>query len=117
DAAFIITRLSYEVRNATAITTPSTIGQTTSSLNLTSGSETHTFSLSGNDLIYQKTVGASVTSNNLNTSLTNVSNLTFQALGFSGGKLSVKIHFVLTEVKATQQGNKSKTYEIITTTR
>src|SRR3989344_3081981 len=57
DAAFITSRLSYEVRNADTITTPAAIGQTTNSLVVTSGSETHTHSLSGNNLIYQKTVG------------------------------------------------------------
>ncbi len=117
DAAFITSRLNYEVRSADTVTTPAGIGQTTSSLVLTSGSETHTVSLSGNNLVYQKTVGIATTSANLNTDLTTVSNLSFQALGFVGGKLSIKINFALTEVKATQQGNQTKNYEIITTTR
>lgn len=117
DAALITSRLNYEIRSADTVTSPATIGQTTTSLSITTGSETHTFSLSGTNFLYQKTVGATVTTDNLNSNLTNVSNLTFQALGFSGGKLVVKTNFTLTEAKAIQQGNQSKNYEIIVTTR
>lgn len=117
DAAFITSRLNYEIHNSDSIMAPATIGQLTNSLGLTTGSETHTFSLSGSNLLYQKTVGATVTTANLNSNLTNVSNLTFQALGFSGGKLSIKANFTLSEAKATQQGNLSKNYEIILTAR
>ncbi len=117
DAALINSRLSYEIRNADALTSPATIGQIANSLNLTTGSEVHNFSLSGNNFVYQKTLGATVTSANLNSSLTAVSNLTFQALGFSGGKLSIKADYTLTELKAIQQGNQTKNYEIIVTTR
>ncbi len=117
DAGFITSRLNYEIRNSDTITTPVLAGPATTSLTLTSGSETHTFSLSGSNLLYQKTVGVTTTSANLNTDLTNVSNLSFQALGSVGGKLSVKINFALTDVKATQQGNQTKNYEIVVTTR
>lgn len=117
DAALITSRLNYEIRSADVVTSPATIGQITTSLSITTGSETHVFSLTGSNLLYQKTVGVTVTTANLNSNLTNVSNLTFQALGFSGGKLVVKTNFTLTEAKATQQGNLSKNYEIIVTTR
>ena len=117
DAALITSRLNYEIRNADTITIPTAIGQTTANLSLTTSSEIHTFSLSGNNLIYQKTVGLVTTSANLNTNLTNVSSLSFQALGSVGGKISIKINFTLTEGKATQQGNQTKNYEIIATSR
>ncbi len=117
DAALITSRLNYEIRNADTITSPAVIGQTTVNLSLTTGSEIQAFSLSGNNLIYQKTVGVTTTSANLNTNLTNVSNLSFQALGSVGGKISIKINFTLTEGKATQQGNQTKNYEIVATTR
>jgi|SRR3990172_1600740 len=117
DAGFITSRLNYEIRNLDTITTPVLSGPTTNSLVLTNGTETHTISLSGNNMLYQKTIGLATTSANLNTSLTSVSLLTFQPLGNSGGKLSIKINFVLTEVKASQQGNQSKSYEMVVTTR
>lgn len=117
DAELITSRLSYELRNADSVTTPNVIGQTTNTLVVTTGAESQSFSLAGDNLFYQKTVGATTTSANLNTNLTKVSNLSFQALGFVGGKLSIKASFSLTETKATQQGNQTKNYEIITTTR
>ena len=117
DAALISSRLTYEIKSADATTTPSAIGQTTATLVLTTGPETHTFSLSGNNLSFQKTVGISTSSANLNTNLTAVSNLSFQRLGNLGGKHSFKIGFTLTEIKSTQQGNLSKTYQIVANQR
>lgn len=117
DAAFVNSRLSYEIRNADLVTTPSAVGQTTGNLILTTGSETHSFSLSGTNLFYQKTVGVVTTSTNLNTTLINVSGLSFQALGFLGGRLSLKINFTLTEGKAIKQGNQTKSYQLIVTKR
>lgn len=117
DAGFITSRLNYEIRNSDTIITPVLGNPPTGSLVLTSDSETHTFSLSGSNLLYQKTISGVTTTANLNTNLTNVSSLNFQPMGNIGGKLSVKINFVLTQVKANQQGNQSKNYEIITTTR
>ena len=117
DAGFITSRLNYEIRNSDSITTPVVAGPSTNSLVLTSGSETHTFSLLGSNLLYQKTIGITTTSANLNTVLTNVSSLNFQPMGNISGKLSIKINFTLTEGKATQQGNQTKNYEIIATSR
>lgn len=117
DAALISSRLTYEIRNADTITTPSGIGETTTSLVLTNATETHTFNLLGSNLSYQKLVGTTTTTANLNTSLTNVSNLSFQNLGNSGGRQSLKLNFTLTEVKPTQQGSLSKTYQVVVTQR
>ncbi|HSX58124.1 MAG TPA: prepilin-type N-terminal cleavage/methylation domain-containing protein [Candidatus Saccharimonadales bacterium] len=117
DASYLVNRLSYEVKNSDTITSPASLGQTSSSLVLTTGSETHTFSLSGANLLYQKTLGLITSSANLNSNLTSVSNLAVQRLGSGSGKASFKITFSLTDLKPTQQGTLTKNFEVIATTR
>jgi len=117
DAALISSRLTFLIRNADTIVTPSVIGQTTTTLVLTNGAETHTFNLLGNKLSNQKKIGATTTTANLNTNLTAVSNLSFQDIGNVGGKQSLKIGFTLNEVKPTQQGSLSKIYQVVATQR
>ncbi len=115
DANLISTRLSYEVRNATAVVTPAVIGQTAGSLTLTFGSETHSFSLNSGSLLYENQGVTQPT--NLNSSQTSISGLAFQVLGNTGGKLSLKIDFTISTNKVSQQGILTKSYQIIVTQR
>lgn len=117
DESQIINRLNFEIKQADTIATPSSIGQTTASLSLTTGTETHTLILVGNNLVLQKTLGASTATANLNSDLTAVSALSFQRLGNTTGKVNLKINFTLTNLKTTQQGTLSKNYQMVVTTR
>lgn len=117
NAAYISQRLTNEIRQADSVLNPLTVGQTSTSLSLINNSETHSFSLNSTNLEYQKTIGTSTTTADLNNSEVAVSNFLIQRLGFVAGKNSFKINFTLTNIKSGQQGTLEKNYEIITTLR
>src|SRR3990167_6958851 len=57
DARFIIGRLTYDIHQADLINTPAGLGDSGSSLDITVGPETHTYSLVGLNLEYQRQTG------------------------------------------------------------
>ena len=107
DGSFITNRLSYDIHRSTAITTPAAFGDAGSTLVLTIGGETHTYTLLGQDLQYTKQTpppGASTQTGNLNSDLTKINSITFQRLGNVGGKPTIKITFEIEDI----QGEKGK---------
>ncbi|HSX35445.1 MAG TPA: prepilin-type N-terminal cleavage/methylation domain-containing protein [Patescibacteria group bacterium] len=98
DGRFALSRLEYDIHRASAVTTPATLGASGSSLVLTVGSSTYTYSVSGNRL--QLDIDGS--SDYLTGDQSVVSGLNFQALGNPGGLESVSYSFTLTSNKAHQ---------------
>jgi hypothetical protein len=113
DARFIGSRLSYDIHQAGAVTTPAALGQTTTTLILTVGTETHTYSLNGNNLEYQKIVGPNTQTANLNSNLTKINSLSFQRLGSTNGKHTIKITFEIEDLKGKKGGPLKKTFETV----
>ena len=107
DANLISKRLNYEVHSATSSATPSN-----SSLVLNVASETHTFSLSSGNLVFQKVVGPSTINANLNSNLTTINSISFTNLGNALGKSIIKTVFTISSTKLTKQGANTKTFEI-----
>lgn len=107
DANLISKRLNYEVHSATSSATPSS-----SSLVLNVASETHTFSLSSGNLVFQKIVGPSTINANLNSNLTTINSISFTNLGNALGKSIIKTVFTISSTKSTKQGANTKTFEI-----
>jgi len=113
DARFITNRLAYDIHQASAITSPASLGQTSFTLILTVGTETHTYTLTSNNLEYRKTVGSNTQTANLNSNLTKINSLIFQRLGSTSGKPTVKITFEIEDLKGTKGKPVKKTFETV----
>lgn len=115
DARFIISRLSYDIHRAENITTPANIGTSTSTLVLTNGSDTYTYSLVGSDLELQSETGPlpTIQNANINSNQTKVNSISFQRLGNSSGKHTFKITFNLEGATSQKGGPEQKTFETV----
>lgn len=80
DSQYILTRLSYDMHQASAMSTPSSAGQTSSSLQIIVNSVNYTYSLDGNGNLQLATNLGTDQVNSVNTKLTN---LAFQRIGNS----------------------------------
>jgi len=92
DQQFILSRLRYDVSRAANIITPSTLGQSSTSLQLQIGGSTHTYTVQNGDLILTNATGSAA----LNSYGTSVSAMTFKRVGNVGGKKSVDMDVRLT---------------------
>jgi prepilin-type N-terminal cleavage/methylation domain-containing protein len=106
DGRFLLARLDYDLQRATSITTPAALGGSGASLVLVIGGVSNTYALSSGNL--QLTNGSGT--NNLNGNDTTISGLTFQRLGNSGGKDTIRVTFTVTSVARTDQGQDSRTF-------
>lgn len=113
DARFINARLAYDIHQANSMTTPANLGQTSSTLTIVVGTETHTYTLVGNNLEYQKLVGPNTQTANLNSNLTKINSLSFQRLGNTNGKHTIKITFEIEDLKGKKGGPLKKTFETV----
>lgn len=106
DGRFIMSRLNYDIARSSAVTTPSALGGTSTSLGLTINGNTYTYALNGSDLALTDPDGNA----SLNSNGTTVSNISFQALGNSGGKETVRYTFTLTSTRRHSSGHDTQTY-------
>jgi len=109
DTRYIISRLSFDVKRATAINTPTAIGATTNNLSLVIGGINYDYTIVGNNLTLANNFG----NNNLNSSETKLQNITFQKLSYVTGKNTVKVTFTINSSSIRNSGPETKT---ITTT-
>ncbi len=103
DGRFIIDRLSYDIRQASSVTTPATLGASGSTLVLVINGTTYTYSVTGGNLLVN-----SVRMNGYNTS---VSNLTFRRYGNVGGKPTINMGFTLTSLVSRNGTNNTNSYQ------
>lgn len=108
DGRFIMARLSYDINRATSVSTPASLGGSGSSLTLVIGAVNYTYALSGGNLVLTNDLGT----NNLNSSESTISSLSFQKLGNSGGKETVKIQFTVNSVAQRDKGAETQTFYI-----
>lgn len=106
DGRFIMARINYDIATSTSITTPSTLGVTSSSLVLTTATNSYTYALSGGNLQLTDNTGSA----NLNSSGTVVSNLSFTKLGNAGGKNTTRYTFTLTSTSKHSGATDSQTF-------
>lgn len=106
DSRFIMSRLDYDIARASAVTTPSSLGGSSASLSLTISGNTYTYAASGNNLALTDPGGTT----DLNSGGTTVSNISFQALGNSGGKETIRYSFTLTSTRRRGSGYDAQTY-------
>lgn len=106
DGRFLLARLDYDIQRATSITTPAALGGTGPSLVAVIGGVNNTYALVGGNL--QLTNGTGTT--NLNGSDSTISSLSFQKLGNSGGKETIRASYTVTSVAKTDQGQEARTF-------
>jgi prepilin-type N-terminal cleavage/methylation domain-containing protein len=106
DGRFVLARISYDVMRAATVTTPAALGGSGASLGLTIGSTAYTYALSGSTL--QLTDGTGTA--NLTGGDVSMSALTFQRIGNSGGKDTIRVTFTLTSVATAHSGADVQTF-------
>ncbi|MFA5933460.1 MAG: prepilin-type N-terminal cleavage/methylation domain-containing protein [Microgenomates group bacterium] len=106
DGRFITARLAYDVALATSISQPATLGASGGTLTMVVGGNTYTYSLNGTNLQLVNNLGT----NNLNSSESQVSGLTFQRLGNTGGKDTIKVTYTLTSATTRVAGSEVRTF-------
>ena len=106
DGRFMMARLNYDITRASAISTPASLGSTSATIVMTISGTTYTYAVSSGNL--QLTDGSGT--DRLNSSGSSVSGLTFQRLGNSGGKESIRYSFTLTSSVRHVSGNDIRTF-------
>lgn len=107
DAQYILSRLFYDVNQASAITTPSGINTQTNSLVLTVNGQTWTFALSNGDLVLTNPEGTF----QLNSHLTQVTQFDVKRVGNASGKASVEVSITVGSRIEGAAGNDSVSYK------
>jgi hypothetical protein len=108
DGEYILTRLGYDVRRATAMTVPATIGQSGGTLVLTIGGTNYTYAVTGGDL---QITGNGVT-NNLTSFGSQITDFSVTRLGNPAGKANININFTLTSRDVTLRNtHETKSYQ------
>ena len=111
DGKYIIQRFTHDVNSASSISIPASYGVSENSLTMVIDGETIIYSLNGDNLqLANQTLG---TADQLNSSETSVSSLTFLRLD-GGGEDSVRVSFTLTS-DATRRGVGSEVESFQTT--
>lgn len=113
DGRFIMARLDYDIARASAITTPASLGASSATLVMTINSTTYTYALNGKNLQLTDASGSAL----LNSSGSTISALSFQRLGNTGGKDSIRYTFTLTSTTKHLSGTDTRTYTSTTERR
>ena len=111
DGRYIIARLEHDFNSidatSTNISTPATPGSTTSTLTITISSVNNTYSLSNGNLQLTNSNGT----DNLNSSDTKVSNLSFTRIGTGSSKDTVQASFTLTSTTQRTKGAETRNFQ------
>lgn len=107
DGTYILSRITYDVARSSAIAVPASLGQQTSSLELSINSQTYTYSLNNSDLVITDTTGIDV----LNGYDTTISSLSFTRLGNTDGKNSLHVSFTVASKTQRPQGPEQRNFQ------
>jgi len=106
DGRFILTRLNYDLNRATSVTTPASLGETSTNLVIVIGGDTFTYALTGSNFQLTNTNGT----DNINSSGSQISDISFKRIGNSGGNPTIKIAYTVTSVTQRVGGAEVKTF-------
>lgn len=110
DGRYLLNRLTYDIRRASDITTPASIGGSGSTLALVIDGSTYTYSLNNGNLQFVSPAGTDI----MNSIDTRISNLDFQRVGNVSGKNTVVVSFTITSA-IQRMGQEAETKDIQTT--
>lgn len=102
DGRYLLNKFRYDIQAADSISTPGSLGSTTTSLVAVIGGESYTYQINANNNLVRNPASppGNIDENRLNGSGTSVSNITFQRLGSSGGTATIKLSFTLVSTTA-----------------
>jgi prepilin-type N-terminal cleavage/methylation domain-containing protein len=103
---FIMARLNYDIGQASAVDLPASPGTPSSTLELSVGSDTYIYSLSGGNL--QLNDGSAT--DNLNSDDVTISNPTFTELGTSGDEPTITYSFTVTSTGVNNGSTDTETF-------
>ncbi|HUD44122.1 MAG TPA: hypothetical protein VMR41_01125 [Patescibacteria group bacterium] len=108
DGAYLLSRLSYDVKRAQAVISPTTYGVASTSATLNIGGINYTYSSSpSGNMILINNQGTNV----LNSSDTTIANLTFKRIGNVGGKSTLIINYQMVGTTQRVQGYERRNYQ------
>lgn len=113
DRSFILTRLTYDIARADTISMPANPGDQGSTLSFTVDGQTFSYGLNDSNLILT-TVSGTATMNSIRTTLPS---LTFERLGNSGGKNTIRVAYTVESTVDTPQGHEIKSVDTTLGTR
>ncbi len=108
DGRYILARLSHDIEDATGITTPSSPGQTSSTLQIAVNSINYTYGLDGSGNL-QLTVPSGT--DRLNSQGIVVSGLSFTRLGNGGANDTIRVNYTVTSTIQSPSGPDARTFQ------
>lgn len=110
DGKFIMNRFNYDISRASSITIPATLGASGSALTIVVNSQNLTYSLSDGDInLNNATAG---TTDQLNSTETTASNLSFTRLEGVEGKDLIQMSFTLNSEVTQRKGKEVRSFQI-----
>lgn len=110
DGRYILSRMTYDLRRASAISIPTSIGATSPTLRVTIEGSNYTYGLTGNALTLTSPQGT----NNISSTDTEISDLSFTRIGNTGGKNTILVEFDITSA-TKRMGTEAESKTIQTT--
>lgn len=107
DGNFILSRLFYDISHASSITTPASLGSTTSTLQIVINGVSNTYSLNSGNLQVVNNNGTNI----LNSVNSTISNISFLRVGNASGKNTIQLTFTVTSKIVQSSGTESKIYQ------
>ena len=113
DEEFINLRLDYDLKRASSVVSPSNLGDSSQSLQISVNGETYVYSLSNGKLVLSNNSGVY----SLNGFDTTVTNLNFKKVGFANGKNSIVVTYTLTSNTLYRGRAETKNFRTISSLR
>lgn len=116
DGRYILSRLTYDIQEATNIATPSSFGISGTTLRVTGNNRDFSYTINNN--VLNLTNNSTGTTDSLNSIDTSISNLSFTKIGTSSSSdNSVQISFTLTSNTIKSTGKEIKSFQTTVGTR
>lgn len=112
DGQYITSRFMYDMNRASSILSPANLGETTSSLSLRIDGVDNSYSIIGNNLVFND--GSE--SNLLNSFNTNISNVSFIRIG-NLARSTITMSFTVTSKTVPKSGPKTRNFQVTQTLR
>lgn len=113
DGRFIIAKLAYDISQADSVTSPAGYGNSSSTLVLIKQGQVVEYTSDAGNLIYS----AQGSQDRLNSTNVSVSDISFQRIGNSGGKDTVRVSFSLESLAETGSTGEEESFQTTIGTR
>lgn len=107
DGRYVLARMNYDMHQAQQIVSPSSPGQTASTLQIKVNSINYTYSVNNGNL--QLTIASQAS--NLNSTLSTISNVTFQRIGDGDNDDTIRFNFTAASKKQVHAGPETRSFQ------